>query len=55
MMGTANTTGRQRAVLTNRASRLISGSVGRSAMQVQVHPVHFEDFSGTQFERLCFA
>ncbi len=24
-------------------------------MQSQVHPVHFEDFSGTQFERLCFA
>lgn len=24
-------------------------------MQVQVHPVHFEDFSGAQFERLCFA
>ncbi len=24
-------------------------------MQKQVHPVHFEDFSGHQFERLCFA
>lgn len=24
-------------------------------MQIQVHPVHFQDFSGEQFERLCFA
>jgi hypothetical protein len=24
-------------------------------MQRQVGPVHFEDFSGEQFERLCFA
>ena len=24
-------------------------------MQKQVGPVHFEDFSGEQFERLCFA
>ena len=24
-------------------------------MQAQIHPVHFEDFSGQQFERLCFA
>lgn len=24
-------------------------------MQKQVGPIHFEDFSGEQFERLCFA
>jgi hypothetical protein len=24
-------------------------------MQIQVHPIHFEDYSGQQFERLCFA
>jgi hypothetical protein len=24
-------------------------------MQAQIHPIHFEDFSGHQFERLCFA
>lgn len=24
-------------------------------VQRQVHPIHFEDFSGQQFERLCFA
>lgn len=24
-------------------------------MQIQAHPIHFEDYSGQQFERLCFA